>query len=57
MKVYLLMYVPFGAPAHDTDVLGVYATKTTANKVLKAKVKAEEYDGEELFVVMRNVEA
>ena len=57
MKVYLLMYVPFGAPAHDTDVLGVYATKTAANKVLKVKVKAEEYDGEELFVVMRNVEA
>lgn len=54
MKVYLLMYIPYGCPAHDTDVLGVYATKSAANKALKAVI--DNYGDDELHIVTRSVE-
>ena len=55
-KVYILMFVPFGCPSYDTEVLGVYATKKSANAALKDKVASEEYPKRELFVVNRKLE-
>jgi len=41
MKVHILIYVPYGAPAHDVDVLGVF------DSLKKAKDKRKEMSGED----------
>ena len=48
MTVYLLMYIPFGCPSHDTDVLGAYSTKALANKAMKAVI--DNYQEDELVI-------
>lgn len=47
--VFILMYMPYGAPAHDVDVLGVYSSESMA---LDAKESfADEYDRDELVII------
>ena len=56
MKVWVLSFVPFGCPAHDTYVVGLYRTKALAMKKIKAMVKEDNYDPEELCLEHMMVE-
>lgn len=54
-KVFILMYVPYGAPAGDVDIIGVYRNKRAANAAMKLRAGID-YDAEELFVVENKLE-
>jgi len=56
MTIYLLMYIPYGAPSHDTDVLGVFATEELADRERQELIDKEYYPEDELFVLTRTVE-
>lgn len=49
MRVYVLSFVPYGCPAHDTEILGVYKTFEVADKVRNDYIN-DEYDGDELII-------
>lgn len=62
MKVYILMFVPYGCPSYDTRIEGVYATERQALNAKRKYIK-ENYDNvedcpeDEVFYTVRDVVA
>jgi len=55
MKVYMLVYVPYGAPAHDVDIVAVFDTLKKAKVKRKELVDAEDYEARELCLIDKKV--
>jgi hypothetical protein len=50
MNVYIVSYVPFGSPSHDTQIMKVFDTYELADHYVSAMVNQEEYDSDELVI-------
>jgi hypothetical protein len=55
MKVYMIVYIPYGAPAHDVDIVGVFDTAKKAKEKRKELVDNEQYEARELCLINKKV--
>ena len=51
----MLVYVPYGAPAHDVDIVAVFDTLKKAKVKRKELVDAEDYEARELCLIDKKV--
>ena len=54
--VYVLFNMPYGCPASDVDILGVFQSEAGALKAKKEYTKSEAYDAAELIIEEKELE-
>lgn len=60
--VHLVMFVPYGAPAGDVEILGAFSTNNLAKKCFKKNTKLDSdgdpifYDPNEVFIERRLIQ-
>lgn len=54
--VYVLFFMPYGCPAHDVQILGVFKSKDGALNAKAEYVKSEAFEARELIIVDKELE-
>jgi len=54
--VYVLFHMPYGCPAHDVQILGVFKTEDGAFKAKAEYVKSEAFEARELIIEDKELE-